>query len=95
MNKEQREKTFAYAAAITAALSAINDEDSDAYIPKEELTQGDNLSHFFHALANMVPTYIYNELSGIEMNTLEFNYIANRLCFQYGIRPDEKDEEGE
>ena len=76
-------KELEYAILIQSAISDVFEEDSDNYIGAEELEEGDNLTHFFHALANIVPTGIYNQITGNEHNQLEFNHIANLLCFQY------------
>jgi hypothetical protein len=76
-------KELEYAILIQSAISDVFEEDSDNYIDTEELEEGDNLTHFFHALANIVPTNIYNRITGNEDNQLKFNHTANLLCFQY------------
>lgn len=42
-----------------------------------------NYTCFLHALANVVPTRLYNKMSGDNYDHLKFNHLANRLCFQY------------
>ena len=75
------EKHYQFAAQITGALGELFDEDSEHYIDSEDL-QG-NLTDFIHALSNIVPTAIYNELTGENKNILHFNHTANQLIFQY------------
>lgn len=81
MNKQ--DKAAAYAAQISGVISTLFDEEGDYYIDMEDLQEGDNTTHFFHALANMVPTLFFNRLTGEDKNTLEFNHLANQLVFQY------------
>lgn len=78
---EQSEKAFQYAAILTAKIGEVIEEDGE--ISGEELGEGDNLTHFFHALANIMPTHVFNSITGDEKNNLEFNHIANQLVFQY------------
>jgi len=81
---ETTEKQFVYANMIQRHLEQMfNDEDCQFFISAKELEEGNNLTHFMHALANLVPTSMYNELAGEENNQLEFNHLANTLCFQY------------
>ncbi len=42
----------------------------------------DSLTEFFHAIANTVPTHMYNELTGNNKSILDFNHLANRLVMQ-------------
>ena len=77
------EKYIQYAGLITGAIGEMLLNDNEYHIDQEELLEGDNMTHFIHALANVASTHIYNELTGDDLNHLEFNHIANRLCFQY------------
>lgn len=81
----QNEKYLQYAQKLSAAVSEIFNEDNDFYINQDELFDQDenNLTHFFHALANVMPTAIYEKLTNDEKNWLEFNHMANQLVFQY------------
>jgi len=79
----QNEKHLHYAAMLSGKIAEIFDEESEYHIDHKELQQGDNLTHFFHALANIMPTRIFNKITGDEKNNLEFNHIANQLIFQY------------
>lgn len=81
--KEKQEKYLQYTAMLTGAIGSMFEEDGEFCIDQEELMQGPNLTHFVHALANLVPTHFYNTFTGENKNNLEFNHIANQLCFQY------------
>jgi hypothetical protein len=88
-NKIKTEKWVEYAGVITAILGeALDNEDYDYYIDREVLMEENNLTHFIHALANVVPTYIHNALTNSNHNQLEFNHTANQLCFQFSNRHD-------
>ena len=78
------EKYIEYAGLITGAIGQmLLLDDSEYHIDQEELLKDDNMTHFIHALANVASTHIYNELTGDNLNHLDFNHIANKLCFQY------------
>ena len=51
-------------------------------IGMEELQEGDNLTDFFHATANLAPAMVYGNITGNNVDVLEFNHIANRLIYQ-------------
>ena len=79
---EKDEKWIQYSASIQSALSQLFNEESEFYMGKiEEL----DLTQFFHALANAVPTNMFNNLTGKDKTCLEFNHLANSLVFQYSI----------
>lgn len=44
----------------------------------------ENPADYFHVIMNIVPTMVYNSLTKSDEATLDVNYIANRLCFQFG-----------
>ena len=80
MSKNKHEE---YALAIIAKISELfNDEDSDRRVDVEELKDSHNMTEFAHALFNLAPTAILNELTGKDRTILDRNYMANRLCFQ-------------
>jgi len=85
MKKE--EKDVEYASKIMEALSELLAEDSDSEfkIDLDEFKDDDNLTAFFHALANLVPSYFYGKFTGEKLQSLDFNYIANKLCVKYAI----------
>lgn len=76
-------KWIQYSAQILSAITDMFDEDNEYHIDTKELMEGNNLTEFFHALANVAPAHLFNKLTGDEKNHLEFNHIANQLCFQY------------
>ena len=95
MNKKKsnEEKWIQYAAKISTVINSIFDEDSDNYsIDFEELHEDNNITIFMHALANAFPTHFYNQITGDNLNMLEFNHLANSLCFQYMNKPNKKEE---
>lgn len=79
----ERKKWVIYTPIICAAIQSVFDENSENYIDPKELEDDNNLTEFLHALANAAPTHIFNQITGDKKNHLEFNHIANRLCFQY------------
>lgn len=79
----QTEKYLQYAVMLSGKIAEIFDEESEYHIDQEELQEGDNITHFFHALANIMPNHLFNEITGDDKNSLEFNHIANQLVFQY------------
>ena len=84
----QTEKQLQYAAMLSGKIAEIFDEESEYHIDQQELQEGDNLTHFFHALANVMPNHLYNKFTGDDKNNLEFNHIANQLVFQYSKKQD-------
>jgi len=60
----------------------LQNDENENYIDMNEV----NLTDFFHALANVLPTYIFNKYTGEYKNQLEFNHVANQLCFQYSTK---------
>lgn len=74
-------------------LDAVRKLIKSKAITPSELIHEENLKWFIHALANMVPTHIYNKLSGQEKNCLEFNYVANQLVFEFAINSEKNDAE--
>lgn len=88
--KEKTEKYLEYAVKIQGAIAEMFNEESetDYKISLDELNQDDNLTHFFHALANIVPCNMYGRMTNNEVNTLDFNHIANQLCFQFSKKID-------
>lgn len=85
----QDEKWIQYAAKISNCLGELFEEDSQHYLGK--MTDED-LTDFFHALANVVPTSVFNKITGNKKNHLHFNHIANQLVFQYSKKGDETEE---
>lgn len=74
-----------YAMVISEALSEVVKE----YY--EDLEDEENLTHFVHAMANVAPATITAVLTGENHGYVDFNHIANKLCFQFGRLVDEKE----
>jgi len=79
MKSEERKKWADYAAKINGKLAEIFDENDDFYIDPNEM----DVTEFFHALSTVAPCHIFNKFTGQNKNHLEFNHLANQLCFQY------------
>tara|TARA_R110002020_G_scaffold310716_1_gene526399 strand:- start:52 stop:411 length:360 start_codon:yes stop_codon:yes gene_type:complete len=79
-----KEKQVEYTNKIITALQPLFDSKNPNGISLKELKEQDNLSSFVHALANIAPTSMMNQLTGHKKTLLESNHIANTLCFQYG-----------
>lgn len=81
------EKSMSFANRIALAINdMLTNEASEYYVSVEELQEDDGLTDFVHALANLAPATVYTSLTNDDKNTLEFNHLANQLCFQYGKR---------
>ena len=83
MSKIKQEKWMTYAVLIQEQISEMFGYDSNNFIDSNDFKDDNNLKDFLHALANVVPTQIYGKLTGDEKNFLEFNHVANQLCFEY------------
>jgi hypothetical protein len=82
---KEQEKVAQFAVRIVGAINEmIKDEEHPFYTSQEEMNEGNNLTHFFHALANVAPTKLMNGITGSDHTFIEFNHVANSLCFQYG-----------
>jgi len=81
MKKEEE-----YAMKIVSQIAQMFDEDSDNYIDKSDLEEGNNATHFTYALCVLAPTLIVKKFSDQVKNILDLNQMANRLIFQYDRR---------
>lgn len=84
----KKEKYIQYAVLISSQISEMFDGESSNYIDFKELTEGENIKDFIHALATVVPCTMFNKLTNGEKDHLEFNHLANTLCFEYGKMED-------
>ncbi len=88
---EKQEKVLHYAVLIAEAVQTLLDPDNENYIGSvDELEQGKNATHFTQALANVAPAIVFANLTGRDLNLLEFNHMANRICFQYMIKEEKE-----
>ena len=76
-------KSTEYAVKLNSAISEMFDDLNENHISMDEISESDNATAFIHALATVMPNYIYNKLTGSDIGNLEFNHVANRLCFQF------------
>lgn len=79
---EEQEKWMQYAAQINDKIVELLQDEIDMESEDFDGTQ------FFHALATACPTILYNKLTGNELEMLEFNHLANRMCFQFASKND-------
>ncbi len=82
MSTKNQEKQQEYTVKILEQIQNLFEEECDNYIDIKELEDSSNATDFFHALANLAPAVVYNKLTKSKAGTLDFNHIANRLCFQ-------------
>ena len=79
------DKNIEYANQIAISIKNLfteNEEEKIAnYIDFEELKEGDNLTEFFTGYLK-AGTLIFNNLTGLDKNNLEFTHILNQLCVQ-------------
>ncbi|MBF00621.1 hypothetical protein [Flavobacterium coralii] len=93
LNTEMENKQHQYTVKILGQLQQLFENGGEHTIAPEELKDNANAADFFHALANLAPAVIYNNLTGKKAGSLEFNHIANRLCFQNAHLPGKAQEE--
>ncbi len=78
------EQWMHYASQIKQQVNEILDENEESSnsIDLAQLQENNNVAHFLHAFT-VVGALYYKQLTGKEIDYLEFNHIANRLCFQF------------
>lgn len=83
----EHKKPEIYAAIISDKISELFDEERDDCLDFDDLAEGDNSTHFVHALLNLAPYIIIRKLSPERFSDiLECNHEANRLILQYSER---------
>ena len=82
-NTEIKTKHLQYGIAIVHQIHSMFQEDSENFIDLEEFKDSDNLTEFIHAIATVAPAFLYNELSGDNKTHIEFNHLADSLCFDF------------
>jgi len=81
--KESQKRQFEYLTKILGAIQeGCFDEDSHNFIDTEDFKDSDKLTDFIYAVGSIVPARVYNEITGDDVNYLDFNHIVNKLCFQ-------------
>lgn len=80
----KQEKYPQFAAVIIDRLASIFDKEGEDFsYDLEQLAEDGELTEFIFALACVVPAKLFNEITGNDKNYLEFNHLANQLCFQF------------
>lgn len=80
--ENNKSKQQEYTVKILEQLQLLFDESNENHIVLSELEDNTNAADFFHSLANLAPAVVYTKLTQKEIGSLDFNHIANRLCFQ-------------
>jgi hypothetical protein len=83
MAKIKQEKWMTYAVLIQSAIAEMFEDGANNFIDKNDFDDEQNAKDFLHALANVAPTHLFNKLTNDDKNMLEFNHVANQLCFEY------------
>jgi hypothetical protein len=77
------EKTKKYTLYVFSQLSEmLSDENCNYYVSLQELQDNENLKCFIYALS-CASAMLFNRMTGGEKTWLEFNHIANSLCFEF------------
>ena len=79
INRSRQEE---YTLKILDQLQQLFEESNENRINIADLEDSQSAGDFFHALANLAPTVVFSKLTQKEIGTLDFNHIANRLCFE-------------
>jgi hypothetical protein len=91
MSKQKTEKWITYAVEIQ---SALHEAFNNGSIRLNEFEDSENFKQFLHALSTVVPGSLFNKLTGDDKNFLEYNHLANKLCFEY-LKNNETDNSAE
>lgn len=83
--KTNRSKQEEYTLKILDNLQLLFEESNENRIELTDLEDNINAADFFHSLANLAPTVVYSKLTQKDIGTLDFNHIANRLCFENAV----------
>ncbi|MCO6147507.1 hypothetical protein [Flavobacterium sp. NRK1] len=79
INRSRQEE---YTLKILDQLQQLFEESNENRINIADMEDSQSAADFFHALANLAPTVVFSKLTQKEIGTLDFNHIANRLCFE-------------
>ncbi len=80
------EKHIEYAIKIREKVLELFEDEYDNSIDINELNDEENLKSFFHALSTVVPCDTFNQMVGDNKHHLEYNQLANSLCFEFSKR---------
>ena len=90
MKEQEKEMIYTYL-VYRQIIEMLRDEECSNYVDIAELQDTKNMTAFIHALSSAA-CQVYNKLTGNEVNFLEFNHIANQLCFQFAKLEDKAEE---
>ena len=76
MSKSEEKQIQVTVKILEVLNELINEDDTINKMVHEDFTS------FIHVLSNCVPTIVFNKMMGEDMDLLQVNHIANRLCFQ-------------
>ena len=80
----KKERYPEFAAVMIDRLATVFDKDSEDFsYDLKQLSEDGELTEFFFALACVVPAMLFNNITGEDKNYLQFNHLANQLCFQF------------
>ncbi|MEL3904433.1 MAG: hypothetical protein P1P63_04910 [Treponemataceae bacterium] len=80
----KKERYPEFAAVMIDRLATIFDKDSEDFsYDLEQLSNDGELTEFFFALACVVPAILFNNITEQDKDYLQFNHLANQLCFQF------------
>lgn len=71
-----------YAEYSITLLDILQEAVNEGRINFQNISEEGYATEFIHALANIVPAQVYSKITGEEIASLDFNYIANKLCVQ-------------
>lgn len=52
-------------------------------IELEDLADPAKVKMLLHVISTVYPNHLYNRLTEDDINNLEYNQLANRLCFEF------------
>ena len=89
------DQQYQYAATILAAVDDMfHNKECQYYLDLEDMmSDGEKVKAFLHALSTIVPNTIWNKITGQEKNNLEYNHLANSLCFEFSKREKESSDQ--
>jgi hypothetical protein len=75
------ERQIQFSASISNCLAQLFDDESHFAI-NIDVADEEQVKDFIWALSTTVPCNMWSKISGNKINFLEFNHIANMLCFE-------------
>ena len=91
LTKKSADRSVEYAKKIVAHLGEIFKSDNEHFINEDEFVNDRTFTEFIYALSVIMPTHVYNRMTQQKADYLDFNHVANKLCFQFGIIDIEED----